>query len=265
MTARLLLFALTVSTASLVSAQRASADEGTPPDYFIGTSTIVTSSSDVETDCNFNGTAIPCGRTIWFSAVGKLKAPALAPVTVYVLNQHIQFTANSVSYDLLVPDGATTFDASATTATTTFTGANTWSTLVPLSASGNQFYAGLAWAVPCPDGLPGGIHAVAWTASFFADKPGVSVDWTWSAAVYTSFTTDYNSIGVKASDSNQYPPYNNSHHAGSPENYGSFVTGGATGGGGSNFTGSLCSSHAIPDLPVPTQLSTWGRLKVIYR
>ena len=263
MTARLLLFALSVSTALLIATQGASADETIPADYFIGTSTIVT--SDVQTDCNFNGTAVPCPGYIWFTAVGKLSTKNLAPVTVYMLNQHIQFTANSVNYDLTVPDGATTFDGSATTATTTFTGANTWSTLVPVAASGNQFYAGLAWPVPCPDGLPGSIHPVSWTASFFADKPGVTISWTWSAAAYTSFTTNYNSLGVKATDSNQYLPDMNSNHAGTPANYTSFVTGGATGGGGSNFTGSLCSSHSVPDLPVPTRSSTWGRLKVIYR
>ncbi|HEY2954151.1 MAG TPA: hypothetical protein VGK89_02740 [Candidatus Eisenbacteria bacterium] len=264
MTKRLLVLAMTLSTAVIVANRSASADEFSP-DFFIGTSTIMTVPGETETDCNFNGTAIPCGRTIWFSAVGKLKTPGLVPVTVYALNQHIQFTANSVNYDLNVPDGATTWDPLATTATTTFTGANTWATVVPATASGNQFYAGLAFEVPCPDGLPGSIHPVAWTVSFFADKPGVTVDWTWSAAVYTSFTNNYNALGVKASDSNQYPPYTNSHHAGSPENYTSFAVGGATGGGGSNFTGSLCSSHGVPDLPVPTRLSTWGQLKLIYR
>jgi hypothetical protein len=170
-----------------------------------------------------------------------------------------------VSYDLPVPDGATTFDASAATATTTFTGANTWDTTVPLTASGNQFYAAIAFPVPCPDGLPGSIHNVAWRASFSASKPGASFQWTWSAAAYSSFSTSYNALGVKASDSNAYLPYANSDHAGTPENFKSFVVGGATGGGGSNYTGSLCSTHSVPDLPTPLQGSTWGRVKMLYR
>jgi hypothetical protein len=123
----------------------------------------------------------------------------------------------------------------------------------------------VAFPVPCPNGLPGSIHPVAWTASFFASKPGATVDWTWSAAVYTSFSTSYNTLGVKATDSNQYPPYMNSDHAGTPENFKPFVVGGATGGGGSNYTGSLCSTHSVPDLPVPTRTSTWGNLKLHYR
>jgi len=101
--------------------------------YLIGTSTVATSS--VETDCNFNGTAVPCPDYIWFIAVGKLSTPALAPITVFLTDQHIQFTANSINYDITVPDGATTFDGTATTATTTFTGANTWSTQVKTTAS----------------------------------------------------------------------------------------------------------------------------------
>jgi len=255
------LFAILILAAALVGWPRlGGADD---PLIYLGTDTIFT--TDVETDCNFNGTAIPCPRYIWFIAVGKLSTPALAPITIYMQNQHITFTASSVNYDLPVPDGATTFTASAVTATTTFTGSNTWDTTVPLAASGNQFYAALAFPVPCPGGLPGSIQPVAWTASFYASKPGATIQWTWSAAVYTSFSTSYNTLGVKASDSNAYLPYMNSDHAGTPENFKAFVTGGATGGGGSNFTGSLCSSHSVPDLPVPVQGSTWGRVKILYR
>ena len=255
------LFLLLTLAAALVGQPRiGGADD---PLIYLGTDTIVT--TQTETDCNFNGTAVPCPDYIWFIAVGKLSTPALAPITIYIQNQHITFTASSVNYDLQVPDGATTFDASAATATTSSTGGNTWSTTVPLAASGNQFYAAIAWPVPCPGGLPGSVHPVAWTASFFASKPGASIQWTWSAAAYSSFSTSYSALGVKASDSNAYLPYMNSDHAGTPENFKPFVVGGATGGGGSNYTGSLCSTHSVPDLPVPVRGSTWGSLKILYR
>jgi hypothetical protein len=233
-------------------------------EYLIGSSTITAGSGGADTACNFNGTSVPCGDYIYFIAVGKLSTPALAPVTIFMKNQHIMFTANAVNYNLSVPDGATTFDASATTATTTFNGSS-WVTVVPLGASGNQFYAAVAWPVPCPGGMPGGVQPVSWMATFSANKPGVTVDWTWSAAAYTSFTTNYALLDVKATDDNHYAPYMNSDHAGTPENYKAFVTGGATGGGGSNYTGSLCSSHSVPDLPVPTRPSTWGAVKSLYR
>jgi len=261
MRSRRRLFAiLTLAAAQVVSPRLGRAED---PLIFIGTDTIVT--SDVETDCNFNGTAVPCPDYIWFIAVGKLMTPALAPITIYIQSQHIQFTANNVAYDVQVPDGTTTFDPSATTATATFTGANTWDTTVPLAASGNQFFAAVAWPVPCPTGLPGSVQPVAWTASFFANKPGATISWTWSAAAYSSFSTSYNTLGVKSTDANGYPPVQNSDHAGTPENFKSFVVGGATGGGGSNYTGSLCSSHQVPNLPVPVRGSTWGRMKSLYR
>jgi hypothetical protein len=258
---RLLPLALCVGL--LVSARFAKA-QGGDPGYLIGTSTIATTSS-VETDCNFNGTAVACPGYIWFIAVGKLNSPNAAPVTIYTTNQHIQFTADGVLYNLSVPDGQTTYDASATTATTTFTGTGNWSTLIPPGTSGNQFFAAYAWPVPCPGGLPGSVKPVAWTATFYSDKPGVTVSWTWSAAAYTQFASDLSLVEVKAVDDNHYPPFANSHHAGTPENYRSFVTGGATGGGGSNWTGSLCSTHSVPDLPISVHASSWGRLKTIYR
>ena len=56
--------------------------------------------------------------------------------------------------------------------------------------------------------------------------------------VYTTFDTTYNELGVKPVDDNQASQYKNSDHAGTPENFKAYVIGGATGGGGSNFTGS---------------------------
>ena len=232
------------------------ADEG---EYFIGTSTIEATSS---TGCNFNGTAIPCPRYIWFTAVGKLMTPSAVPVKIFAKNQHITFTANAVNYNLTPADGVTFFNSAATTATTIY--ASGWQTEIPSGASGNQFYAAMGWAVPCPNGLPGGVSPVTWSIDFYADKPGVNVSWTWAAAVYTSFGPDA-SVSVKATDDNHYAPYANSDHAGTPENYTANVTGGATGGGGSNYTGSLCSSKTVPDLPIPTAAASWGAVKSMYR
>ena len=98
------------------------------------------------------------------------------------------------------------------------------------------FLSGLAFMVPA-SGLSGGINPVVWTGTFSSNTPGVSVHWKWGAAVYTSFSTDYNSLAVKAAHTNTCA-FNNSDHAGTPENFKSSVVGGARGGGGSNFTGS---------------------------
>ena len=57
---------------------------------------------------------------------------------------------------------------------------------------------------------------------------------------------------VKPVDSNSASQYHNSDHAGTPENFKSFVTGGARGGGGSNFTGSYSATgHVSPEVRQP--------------
>ena len=71
------------------------------------------------------------------------------------------------------------------------------------------------------------------------------VQWKWAAAVYTNFNADYNLLGVKPVDDNKKNPYLNSDHAGTPENFKPYVIGGATGGGGSNYTGGLSGTAAV--------------------
>ena len=88
--------------------------------------------------------------------------------------------------------------------------------------------------------------------AFSSDTAGVSVAWKWGAAVYTTFTTDYNGLGVKPTHTATCV-YNDSDHAGTPqgvdtasgEPYKSFVTGGARGGGRSNWTGSWSGTQGV--------------------
>ena len=210
---------------------------------------------------NFNGTAIPAGRTVWFSAVLDYPGPTVAPVMIFVRNATITFTAGSVNYVINVPDADITLGPSVPLATTTFnTGTSRWETTADFGSSGNTFLAGVAF--PVAVALPGGINPVTWTADFSSDTPGICLNWKWAAAVYTTFSTDYNAIGVKPIDPNTGSAYLNSDHAGTPENFKTSVTGGARGGGGSNFTGSLsATTSACPGLVVPVLPATWSRLK----
>jgi len=73
----------------------------------------------------------------------------------------------------------------------------------------------------------------------------VKVNWQWAAAVYTNFSSDYSLLGVKPVDDNKKNPYLNSDHAGTPENFKPFVIGGATGGGGSNYTGDYSATKSF--------------------
>ena len=194
---------------------------------------------------NFNGTAIPAGDYIWFSSVLKVQGlPSGQSATVVFQNQSITFTANGQPYTLSVPDGQVQLSAGATSATTSYAGS--WLTMVPSNASGNAFLTGVALQVPA-GGLPGGINPVTWSGELLVTSASVplTVQWQWAAAVYTSFTQNYNQLGVKATDDTHFPPYQNADHAGTPENYKSFVTGGARGGGGSNYTGSLSGTANV--------------------
>jgi hypothetical protein len=101
---------------------------------------------------------------------------------------------------------------------------------------------------------------VTWGGDFISDTPGISVSWKWGAAVYTVFSTNYNKLGVKPTHQGSCL-YANGDHAGTPEGiddsgipYKHFVTGGARGGGGSNWTGSwsgtvseiVCQTTGLP-------------------
>src|SRR5579859_2112330 len=192
---------------------------------------------------NFNGTAIAGGDTIWFSGVFQPKGLVNAPVVIFVRNSTITFTANGTNYRIPAPDANITFDPSTTTATTSFDGQ--WQTFAPSGGfAGNTLLDAVEFPVPA-GGLPGGIKNVTWTASFSTDTPGISLQWQWASAVYGAFNTSYNALGVKPVDDNKVSQYQNSDHAGTPENYKTHVTGGAMGGGGSNFTGSNSGTTSV--------------------
>lgn len=206
-------------------------------------------------DANFNGTAITQGDYIWFTGVINVKGLGSSPTTLFVSHATINFTANNTTYNLKVPSSAITFSSATTTATTNFTQLKPlflgkgWRTQLPLSGlAGNDLMTAVEFSVPA-GGLPGGIKNVAFTATFSSFTVGLTVNWQWAAAVYSSFDTDYNGLGVKPVDDNQASIYKNSDHAGTAENFKTFVLGGARGGGGSNFTGSYSGTGSCALVP----------------
>jgi hypothetical protein len=193
---------------------------------------------------NFNGTAIAGGDFVWFNAVAKVKGIDPSTTTsVGFSGSTISFTAGATTYQLNVPDSLITFSPSVTEATTSFDGVS-WNTVVPASFSKSIFLDGLSFQVPA-GGLSGGINPVTWSGTFASTVQGVTVEWQWAAAVYTQFSTDDTVLGVKPVDGGQSNPYGNSDHAGTPEGFKQFVTGGARGGGGSNWTGSYSGTDAV--------------------
>jgi hypothetical protein len=215
---------------------------------------------------NFNGTAINQGDYIWFTGVLTVKGLwSSGWTTVYVSHASITFTANGKTYKGHVPSSAITFSSSTTLATTDFDLLSPkllgdgWDTELQLSGlAGNDLMTALEFEVPA-GGLPGGIKDVSFTATFSSYATGLTVNWQWAAAAYTSFDTDYNALGLKPVDDNSASEYKNSDHAGTPENFKSFVTGGAMGGGGSNYTGSYSATGSCALTPEGSQSVTSGQ------
>jgi YVTN family beta-propeller protein len=209
--------------------------------FVISPSPVPTCIAQSSITSNFNGNSIAGGNYIWFNSVLKLKSPVPSSgTTIFITGQ----TITSSSFTLKVPDAKVIFSPSATKATTSFdTSTNTWITTVPASFGDNVFMSGLAYQVPS-GGLPGGINPVTWSGTFSSSQ-SLSVQWQWGAAVYTNFSSAYNSLGVKPVHSTSLDMYPNGDQAGTPENFKSFVTGGARGGGGSNWTGSYSSTASV--------------------
>jgi hypothetical protein len=216
---------------------------------------------------NFNGTTISGGDYVWFNSVFSLPgfdpSHLTQPLTISFTGVTVTFTAKGTNYTINAPNAAITYDPSATQATTTFTAGTPgqWTTTLPTShLAGNNFLDGAEYLVPA-GGLPGGINDVTWQGTFFSSGSDLTVQWQWAAAVYTDFSTNYDALGVKPVDDNKASAYQNSDHAGTPENFASFVTGGARGGGGSNYTGSYsgtgsCGAATATPTPTPTLTAT---------
>jgi hypothetical protein len=192
---------------------------------------------------NFNSTSIPAGRYIWFNSSfdpGSLGA-GTSTVTMNITNTVVTFTANSQQYTLNVPNGRIRFDASVTSASTQFVN-GVWETVVPRSFSSYVFMNGLSFQVPV--NFPGSISNVRWTTNVTIDRANTSINWRWSAAVYTTFA-GHSGINVKPISGSTQNPYPNSDRAGTPENFKSSLVSGARGGGGTNYTGNYVNSGSI--------------------
>lgn len=173
-----------------------------------------------------HGTPMP-GGSIWFNA--NFSASGMHDGTVLQFQgAFIQFQANGNTYILHVPNAMVTFSSSVNCASTKFDPAtNIWETTVPASGGDEIFLSGVSFPVPA-SGLQGGINLVNWSESFASNTPDVSIRWKWAAAVFSSFSTDYNSLGVKPTHRNACL-YNNDDHAGTPENFANSAVGGAHG------------------------------------
>ncbi len=171
---------------------------------------------------NFKGNAIPAGDVIWFTSILHVNGLPASLTEVDFQNQTIQFAANGQNYTLAVPSASVQFDPNATSAATTTLGQ--WQTTVPSTINGNTFLSGYAFTVPA-GGLPAAINPVTWSGQFvLPTNASLTVNWQWTASVYSSFNWNYSQLGVKPVDDSRLSQYQNSDRAGTPENFKSFVT-----------------------------------------
>lgn len=201
---------------------------------------------------NFNGTSISGGSTVWVNS--HMKVNGLSSTNQTTVNiSNVTIAIGGQTY--VMPDATIIFSPTATSATTSFNSAtNRWVSIVPTNQAGaDPFMTGLGLLVPT-GGIPGGMNPVIMQATFSSDA-NVSIDWQWSAAVYTDFSADYNDLGVLTVDSG-------GEQSGTLRNFERFVTGGARGGGGSNFTGSNSATGHVQltgsQVPEPTTLLLLG-------
>ncbi|MGH9502144.1 MAG: Ig-like domain repeat protein [Terriglobales bacterium] len=199
------------------------------------------------------------GNYIWFNsaAVNVQGLPSNATAKLFVTNASIKFTANSTNYNLPVPNAVITFSPTATSASTSWDSINSrWQMLVPRSmvAGGSTVHTFLDGVTfPVPMNFPSGIQNATWSAAFATDTPGVTFQWQWAAAVYSSFSTIYsnasnnNILGVN--------PVDNSDSAGTPENYKQFLTPGGSGGGAGNWTGFYVGTAGVVPTMAPASVS----------
>jgi hypothetical protein len=195
---------------------------------------------------NFNGTPIHGGTYIWFNANFKAQGIPSTGAKVFFQNSRIQFVADQ-GYSLIVPNAQITFDPTANCVSTSYDPlTNTFNTIAPVSGSDEIFLTGRAFLVPASFASVGGKvkGPVIWQGILGSDTEGVSVSWKWGAAVYTTFTADYNSLQILPAHGNSCSA-GGGDHAGTPEAITRYVVGGARGGGGSNYTGSWSGTQDV--------------------
>ncbi len=211
-------------------------------------------SMNTSISANFNGTPISSGRYIWFSSVFKAGNISNRIVNFTITNSRITYTLNNQLVTLNVPDGHIKFDPATSSANTNFTN-SAWETKVPAGTTVNVFMAGLSYHVPA--NLPGGIKNVKWMMDIQIDKDDVSLDWKWTAGVYTNFAGNAG-LNIKPTDGllSILNPLLGVANAGTPLNYSLNIIAGAMGSGLLNITNTYTSTTSLSCASTNSKLLT---------
>lgn len=185
---------------------------------------------------NFNGQAIAKGSWILFTSVAQFPGNQNG-ARIEMKDSKVVFSDGIHNYTVKGPDSTFTYGTANVRLRydpPTRRNANGWVMRAPMKTAGRDFLTDMVYRVP--HALPGNIQNVTWSARFYSRSAIQQVQWQWGGAVYTRLSDSYQRLAVKPLDDQKYPPYNND-QAGTPERFKGWVTQGATGGGGNNYTG----------------------------
>ncbi|KAK3899980.1 hypothetical protein C8A05DRAFT_36395 [Staphylotrichum tortipilum] len=179
----------------------------------------------------FNSQPIPAGATVWLSAAFKPKFGTTAGSTATVGFVNTRVLINGLPVSPAPPHSFISLDASLQTCSVAaLTPSNTWQTTAPLPGSGNTFFS--AVGIPVPAGSSWAKAKVSWCGDIVA--PG-QIAVQIAAAVYNPACE----MGVANPEACET---HTGYHAGVPTGCLGGLVAGGTGGGGSNWSGSLSST-----------------------
>ena len=200
------------------------------------TTAMITTKCVTNTICgNFNSQN-PGGGWVWCNA--HVSGTPGKKVTVFCQNASLTLNCqDGKSYTFPIPNGQINFSPTCTVGTNWFDGTQ-WNTTLPCAGDDQIFLQGCA--IPWQSDFAN-CQSVCWTGVFSCDTAGFTCNWQWGAACYNNSQPACGSISPKACHKTSCPNgqyYNSGDNAGCPENTKPYCVGGATGGGGSNCTGS---------------------------
>jgi len=176
----------------------------------------------------FNSQPVPSGDVIWLSAAFKPKFQG-GSATVSFTNSHVTINGVSVSSS---PDSFIQLDSTLQSCGTANFVSGAWHATAPLPGSGSTFLS--AVSIPVPPGVNYANAEVKWCGDVAA--PG-EIDVQIAAAVYTSCS--------EATANPEACETHTNYHAGVPTGCLNNLVPGGTGGGGSNYSGSLSATYAV--------------------
>jgi hypothetical protein len=222
----------------------------------------------------YGTTQIPAGSTIWFTGVLKAVHTAdgralTSPIRIDVHQSRITF--GKWPYVITMPDSTVVLDPSISVPYRLWSSPQQLNVAYsPSQVSKEALFDALPYKAPEPF-IPRSSGPVTWTATFAASRPGIAIDWAWSAAVYSQFgpvgTFQLKPLSGRIAEVNPQagPPdlYENADAAGTAEAYKQYVIAGAMGSGAPQYTGARSDTASVtacpsslPLPPTPTQVTT---------